>query len=671
MKKLLILAAVAGFLFCARAHAACPGTGPATGFTTCRYVDVINGSDSNDGLSEASGHPWKHGPGMTGAVTGGDGGCSSTCAAFTPSAGTAIVYKGGEVAPYTMFPFNWAWSGSSTTTTTGFGCAGTGCILAITYDPGWNLGQVNSILPTGDTGGCGATGATVAITGGGGSSAAASVTMVGGITQFAGGQYLTGYYTISNAGTGYTSDPTVAVTCSGQGTITAKADIFHVIFDLGLGSFTWTYSNANSCSGTPALQIGVITDGCSAHGTYTRIDGLTIRNFQWNNTGASCSPNCEPVLMKFAESQNITFNDVDISNFFGTTQSTASADGSEILWIAYNSATPSGEISNSIVTDGQQTYSCTPSTTTLCSWGSEGAIGGNYLHGDNVSYTVWEYAASGESSTTSGQILQNSVGWANNASNVGGHTDLVYLLGIQSGTTVVVSDNLFYNEDAGAFSQMGSYRGVTWWVYNNTCSQYCGGSGGNSFVIDATCGGSCGSTGTATINFDKNSVKADSNGYCLNLGSGGAGGTYSAMALNMYDNMCITSQSLSHWYFANSTQPNTINGITSPSNTTADSANYIPSSNPSGFTQANFLNPTGSGAPTQTGATNLTSSATGLAATLTGDNNNPGAQYTTTTLPSTGSGNWTYGPAYYMGGVTVNGSIWSGNLVVSGNALIH
>ena len=83
---------------------------------------------------------------------------------------------------------------------------------------------------------------TAAGDGGGGSSAAASVTMVGGITQFAGGQYLTGYYTISNAGTGYTSDPTVAVTCSGQGTITAKADIFHVIFDLGLGSFTWTYS---------------------------------------------------------------------------------------------------------------------------------------------------------------------------------------------------------------------------------------------------------------------------------------------------------------------------------------------------------------------------------------------------------------------------------------------
>src|ERR1039458_4010452 len=61
------------------------------GITSCYYI-AANGSDSNDGLSEASGHPWLHAPGMQN--------CSSNCAAVNilapaVSAGIGIIFPGG------------------------------------------------------------------------------------------------------------------------------------------------------------------------------------------------------------------------------------------------------------------------------------------------------------------------------------------------------------------------------------------------------------------------------------------------------------------------------------------------------------------------------------------------------------------------------------------------
>jgi len=62
------------------------------GITSCYYV-AANGSDSNDGLSEATGHPWLHAPQMPN--------CSSNCAtvqnAFNgPPAGTGFIFRGGD-----------------------------------------------------------------------------------------------------------------------------------------------------------------------------------------------------------------------------------------------------------------------------------------------------------------------------------------------------------------------------------------------------------------------------------------------------------------------------------------------------------------------------------------------------------------------------------------------
>lgn len=87
------------------------------GVTTCYYI-AANGSDSNDGAGEASGHPWAHAPGM--------GGCSGNCASNTPSSGTGYIFRGGDVwhlgnsslSPYvgtcsSGICWSWRWGGSS------------------------------------------------------------------------------------------------------------------------------------------------------------------------------------------------------------------------------------------------------------------------------------------------------------------------------------------------------------------------------------------------------------------------------------------------------------------------------------------------------------------------------------------------------------------------------
>lgn len=94
-----------------------PATGqlatPAALGCTSAYYAASNGSDSNDGLSEASGHPLVHFPGMTG--------CASTCSGITPSNGEWFIYRGGDSIPLT-----WSWS--------------TNCTCWLTADPSWFSG---------------------------------------------------------------------------------------------------------------------------------------------------------------------------------------------------------------------------------------------------------------------------------------------------------------------------------------------------------------------------------------------------------------------------------------------------------------------------------------------------------------------------------------------------
>jgi hypothetical protein len=82
------------------------------GVTSCFYI-AANGSDSNDGLSEVSGHPWLHAPGMPN--------CTGTCASTTPAAGNGFIVRGGDTwhlgnsgaTPYTGGTWTWTISGTS------------------------------------------------------------------------------------------------------------------------------------------------------------------------------------------------------------------------------------------------------------------------------------------------------------------------------------------------------------------------------------------------------------------------------------------------------------------------------------------------------------------------------------------------------------------------------
>ncbi len=72
------------------------------GITNCYYL-AANGADANDGLSEAS--PWVHLPGMST--------CTGNCAAHTPVAGEAYIFRGGDTWDGSNLGMNWNWGGRS------------------------------------------------------------------------------------------------------------------------------------------------------------------------------------------------------------------------------------------------------------------------------------------------------------------------------------------------------------------------------------------------------------------------------------------------------------------------------------------------------------------------------------------------------------------------------
>jgi hypothetical protein len=72
-------------------------------FAATHYIDFSAGSDTNNGTAEAT--PWKHSPGMPG--------CASSCAAYSPSGGDRIIFKGGVTWTSASLPLSAATSGSN------------------------------------------------------------------------------------------------------------------------------------------------------------------------------------------------------------------------------------------------------------------------------------------------------------------------------------------------------------------------------------------------------------------------------------------------------------------------------------------------------------------------------------------------------------------------------
>lgn len=76
-------------------------------FASTHYV-AANGSDSNDGVTQAS--AWLHAPGMTG--------CSGNCSSYRPLAGDQFIFRGGDTWHYSAgspvgLPWTWTWNGAN------------------------------------------------------------------------------------------------------------------------------------------------------------------------------------------------------------------------------------------------------------------------------------------------------------------------------------------------------------------------------------------------------------------------------------------------------------------------------------------------------------------------------------------------------------------------------
>lgn len=200
---------------------------------TCYYVDYETGSDSNNGTAKAT--PWKSVPGMA-CATG-------AAAAHTVSATDQIILKGGVTWPASCFP--WTISSGGASSPNGSGYPG----LYIGYDPTWNKGTVVSVRVT-DPGSCAAgTSLSVSLTGGGGSAATGTAQIETDTDDSPNGPSAAGdlqFVTVTGAGSGYTSNPTVSFTGSCTSLPVAYADIYSPVMS-GSGT-TWGTS-----SGVPVM----------------------------------------------------------------------------------------------------------------------------------------------------------------------------------------------------------------------------------------------------------------------------------------------------------------------------------------------------------------------------------------------------------------------------------
>ena len=593
--------------------------------SSCKYVDYASGSDANSGDTESA--PWKHMPGMVGTGPSGTSSdsCASNCASFSPSAGTGIILKGGTVWPNTVFPISFSFGGTGSTASN-FGCAGTGCIY-VGIDATWNHGTINSIATIRDFGGCPSSGVSVSFSGGGGSGGAATANMVGGQANFVDTGYVVGWYTITNAGSGYTSNPTVTVSGSGCRQISAVADVQRAIFDFGGPGTEWNQSSNGG--------IGPIV----FNGNYTVVDNIEVRNMAFN-TGVT-----QYMAVLTVNGNWSTASNNFVHNFapFGNASTTNPESFAGI-----GAASATGEIAYNFINNAEPSFVC--QTNLICSWGEFGMTNGVNIHHNRISFGSWATKSGCSSAPCTSEVFNNEI-WACTAQNVGGHLNLFYLGG--DGWTLYIYNNIAH-DCVGSTSQLTSGYSVgstAYYIFNNVT--WNSGSGGAVFGPDLEGGSS--PTVTTTYNFWNNTSSGGSpyatefNDSFISLGGGSCSGVAPKVSLNLYNNQAITDQSQGHWLNMQCSGINQVNGVSNPTNTTADSANLIQSLstvNGQGYTIANGFAPSASTNSTVTfSGTDLTSTAQSTAdlGALQADIlNNP--------RPSLGA--WNSGAYQFMGGNT-------------------
>ncbi len=624
-----VMAFVSCFLLAGSAVFAgtCPSNVP-SGVTFCFYADFVSGSDSNDGASEANGHPWQHLPGMAG--------CTGNCASNTPSGGKGYILKGGSIWTKTALPWAWNWSGASS-----------GAPVYIGYDPAWNQGVVNAVIPTSSGYNC--TAITVGISGGGGSGAA-------GTANFMTANYLAGllqHITLSNQGSGYTSNPTVSFAGSICTVLpTAIADIQRPIID-ATGT-TWNTTNGAYAGYGPIVFAG----------NYQVIDHLEFRGMLADYTLTSGQLD----LVTLPNSTGELVVGVYLHNFgpnYISESGTPSFNATGGLGINQ------GEVGTVTVTNSILDNYENEVTGSYCGWngttagyyappcGSSFGIAGATTFTNNI---VHDSRGQVYAPAQSGLVYTGNTIWSTTADCCGQHPDTFYFWG--SG---IIANNVIHDEHPQAASGiyvescLGSScsTGVTDYIFNNVEWN----PGWGSLSISSEEWTSQTMTSNPTFYIWNNTFYSNSGtNNCIGAGQFYGNSPTAPMYFNLYNNHCISDQTGMVAFGINdakdcttASECGTWNGLSNPNGSTTQAAlataNLVMT--PSNATSQNYVianqlaSTSTSNGTVKASGTNLTSSSPGCS---TSGLSNLCTDVRGVSRPVSGGGAWNMGAYQYLSG---------------------
>jgi hypothetical protein len=637
------------FLFaCAiPAHAgSCPASVP-SGITNCFYVDYTVGSDSNSGASESS--PWKHAPGMQGLNTSGGStgdGCAANCASNNPAAGNGYILKGGSIWPYTTAPWSWIWSGSSSGSP--FGCSGPGCIY-IGYDPTWNQGDVNSVTLTRDLGGCSPSSPpTVSFSGGGGSGAAATAKVIPAAAgnaepNVAGFIY---HVTVTSQGSGYTSNPTIAIGGGGCTYATAVADIQRPVLDYGQGSgIDWPVGSGTVSS----LQNG---PGLTAQVSYVIIDHLELRNILQVARAVNGVP--DGIQTGFITFGTTGTNYDTVSNnyihgrFTDCVLNSCNANNQEQADSAINMLDQTGEVSGNVIENGDAYQTGTSSTscgnnspctfsehdvrTCACYQGT-----GEMQH--NIEYAIRWMTHWGGNATAIPALIHDNEMWLVLYDVGSAHVNEMYLE--YTTGTVYNYNNIFHSAVSGASNQQQMGNGTTQYFFNNVSWGLGGGT--YNYSIDTQNGAG---SGGGRFYFYNNTMYANSSATTFCISAGGSSSFVSDLSTVLQNNHCISNQNPYWGVESSETWKNQVGSTTVGTIEASSTVQSASTANSQGYTISTLFAPTSASNDTvalanNANSANLTGLCSGYLVALCSDINGN---------PRPASGGWQAGAYTYGGG---------------------
>lgn len=630
------------------------------------YISYASGNDSNNGTSTST--PWKHAPGMLGLTPSGSStgdGCAGNCAAHTPTAGDQFILKGGDVWPNTTAPWLFTWSGTSSSQT--YGCAGVGCIyVGNAVGDGlsaWNDGTVTSITLKRDFGGWNPSSApSVSCSGGGGSSAAATPSVVptsGNADSGTIGGFIY-HIALTNAGSGYTSNPTCSLT-GGSGVATLQTDINRPIFDLG--------STQGSPPDWPAGQCSSHATTCAPGlfftGNYIQEYGIEIRNML-----------IQQPLTNNEDASFLTFlgtNSTGANNYLHGMQVdcfSSSCSAYDVAYMAIYLGGPYDEAANNIIENGDYSFlgNSGQQSNGICTNGTfcqpfemgiqtslQANAGPVSVHGNQIWADSWQIRMASSNVSGSNPYLEygNEIWLVTYLTNPTAHINSRYAQPASGTFNLIAWNNIVHSQVGGTSSQYQCGPGTTYTFYNET--QWNIGTGTQSYSLDMADAGNLGGC-TLTLYNDTMYENQTSN-VCVNSQNG-----TNVSTITMQNLHCITTPTAANPFWStgitNSTYKNYAGSLSLGNVQAASTVQSISTATSQGYGPLNAFGPTLSSNDTVTFATgsgtaNLTSLCSGYYVSLCSDiNGNP--------RPS--SGGWQAG-AYLLG--------TSGSVIIAPSSLSY